>query len=330
MERLVVHPEVREALDQSRPVVLLETAVTTAGLPRTPWHWPHQDTLTQLFPDWKLDQPTNLELARAMSSCVRTAGAIPATTVIMDGCWHVGIEPEDVDRIASDSNAGKASISTAAAALHARSIAGTTVSGALTAASLLRSAGLGMPQVLATGGIGGVHHGWADRPDISADLKVISQTPVAVVSAGIKSIVDVPSTGEWLETLGVPVLGLRTSEMPCFIAGTDPDAPAVQSVGDEAEAAELIQLHWQGVNGIGGVLLTVPLQQDLCLPHELVNFANTAAEDAAAAAGVAGPARTPFLLSHMAEATDGRSLIANITLLLHNAVVAANLACRLS
>ena len=248
----------------------------------------------------------------------------------MDGCWHVGLEPAEVERIAADEQGGKASISTAASALHRKCIAGTTVSGALTSASLVRDAGLGNPQVLATGGIGGVHHGWARRPDVSADLGVIAETPMAVVSAGIKSIVDVPATGEWLETLGVPILGLDTNEMPCFIAGTDPEAPAVQYVHDETEAAELIQLHWQQVNGTGGVLVTVPLGEELRLPRELVAAANTAAEQAAEAAGVAGPARTPFLLSHMAEATDGRSLIANITLLLQNAGVAAKLACRLS
>ncbi|MBG80653.1 MAG: pseudouridine-5-phosphate glycosidase [Phycisphaerae bacterium] len=330
MERLVVHPEVREALAESKPVVFLETAVTTAGLPRTAWAWPNQDRITQLDSDWQLDQSTNLELARAMSRCVRANGAIPATTVIMDGCWHVGLEPTEVERIATDESASKASVSTAAAALHTGSTAGTTVSGALTAASMVRSAGLGTPKVLATGGIGGVHHGWSDRPDVSADLSVIAETPMTVVSAGIKSIVDVPATGEWLETLGVPILGLGTHEMPCFIAGTDPDAPAVQFVHHLEEAADLVQLHWQAVNGKGGVLLTVPLEAASCLPREVVQKANINAEQAASAAGVTGPARTPFLLSHMAEATEGRSLIANISLLLHNAAVATKLACRLS
>ena len=324
MDRLIVHPEVRDALADHRPVVLLESAVTTCGLPRSAWHWADGDAIRGIAPAWQLDQPVNLELARVMSATVRAGGSVPATVAIMNGHWHVGLDPDDLESLALDETAGKASISTAAGALVGGGCSGTTVSAALTAANLVRQSTGSAPQVMATGGIGGVHRGWAQRPDVSADLGVIARTPVVVVSAGVKSIVDVPATGEWLETLGVPVLGLGTDVLPCFIAGVDRRAPGIRRVSSEAEAAELIRAHWDGVDNRGGVMLTVPLEGDLVLAGDLVEEANRAAEDAAST--VDGPDRTPYLLSHLAEATGGRSLVANIALLVRNAAVASALA----
>ena len=306
-----------------RPIVLLESAVTTCGLPRSPWTW-DEDAIAGIAPDWRLDQPINLELARMMSATVRAGGAIPATTAIMDGQWHVGLDAADVVALACDETAGKASASTAAGALLGGGRCGTTVSGVLTVAQQMKRVLGNAPEVMATGGIGGVHRGWTDRPDISADLGVIASTPVVVVSAGVKSIVDVPATGEWLETLGVPILGLETAVMPSFIAGVDPEAPAVRSVPSAAQAAALARLHWSSVNPGGGVMLTVPLEGDLVLPRDLVEEANQAAEEAAG--DIDGPERTPHLLGHMAQATGGRSLLANIALLVRNAAVAATLA----
>ena len=329
MDRLSIHPEVREALADSRPVVLLETAVTTSGLPRTPWCWPDMERITDLAPDWRSDQPVNLELALAMLNAVRAGDAIPATVAIMDGRWRVGLDREEIETLALDETAVKASVTTAATALRDGGCAGTTVSSTLAVANLVRRQIGAAPEVLATGGIGGVHHGWSSRPDISADLRLLARTPVAVVSAGVKSIVDVPATREWLETLGIPVLGLGTHDFPCFIAGVDEQASGIHLVNDEREAAAVARLHWQTVDSRSGLLLAVPLTTSSVLPRDLVEDANAQAEAAASQAGIDGPDRTPFLLSHMAETTRGESLVANIELLIHNARIAAVMAHRL-
>tara|TARA_B100001059_G_scaffold25245_1_gene20262 strand:+ start:4103 stop:5107 length:1005 start_codon:yes stop_codon:yes gene_type:complete len=326
MEHLRIHPEVQQAMSDGSPVVLLETAVTTRGLPRSGWTWQGRDAISDLDPDWNLEGPVNLELATAMSRCVRREGATPATVAIMDGQWHIGLEMERLVRLAGDETAGKASITSIAAALQSGASAGTTVSGALIAASLMKRIVGQAPLVLATGGIGGVHFGWSRQPDVSADLKVMADTPVIVVSAGVKSIVDVVATREWLETLGVPVMGLGTEDFPCFITGVDENAPGVLKVDSESDAARIASLHWNTVDPNGGLLLAVPLDPSAVLDADLVRNANDEAEASATAAGVDGPDRTPHLLSHMAKNTDGRSLIANIQLLLANAKVAARLA----
>ncbi len=313
-------------MSDGSPVVLLETAVTTRGLPREGWSWQGRDVITDLEPDWNLQGPVNLELARSMSRCVRREGAIPATVAIMDGRWRIGLEPDELEQLAQDETAGKASITSIAAALHSGSSAGTTVSGALIAAGLMKRVTGRAPSVLATGGIGGVHFDWSRQPDVSADLKVMASTPVVVVSAGVKSIVDVVATREWLETLGIPVMGLGTTAFPCFIAGVDERAPGVLKVDSESEAADIARLHWETVDPSGGLLLGVPLPECSVLEASIVQEANDRAESSANEAGVDGPDRTPHLLSHMAEETDGRSLIANIQLLLANAKVASRLA----
>ncbi|MEE2908541.1 MAG: pseudouridine-5'-phosphate glycosidase [Planctomycetota bacterium] len=326
MDHLSIHPEIREALATGQPVVLLETAVTTSGLPRTAWSWPDIDRVTNLASGWQTTQPVNLELARAMSSTVRACDAIPATVAIMNGQWRVGLDHDELEMLALDETAEKASVTSAAAALRKGVRAGTTVSSSLAAANLVtRHLGTGL-QVLATGGIGGVHHGWSSLPDISADLRVLARSPLAVVSAGVKSIVDVPATREWLETLGIPVLGLETEAFPCFIAGVDERSSRVHPVQDEREAAALARLHWETVDDHGGLLLAVPLSATSVLPRDLVEDANEQAEAAASRAGIDGPERTPFLLSHMAETTHGRSLVANIELLINNVRVASSLA----
>ena len=159
MEHLCIHPEIQQAMSDGSPVVLLETAVTTRGLPRSPWSWPGRDVICDLEPDWNLEGPVNLELARSMSRSVRGEGAVPATVAIMNGRWHIGLEPDQLEELAQDETAGKASITSIAAALHSGSSAGTTVSGALIAASLMKRATGHAPSVLATGGIGGVGQG---------------------------------------------------------------------------------------------------------------------------------------------------------------------------
>ncbi len=327
MDQLIIHPEVHDALAGHRPVVLLETAVTTSGLPRTPWCWPDLERVIECTNTWQPDAPVNLELARAMAAAVREHGAVPATCAISKGKWHVGLDPTHLEEIALDAKAEKASVTSAARAIRAGVHAGTTVSSTLAAGNLVkRVLGKG-PLVMATGGIGGVHYGWATLPDISADLRVMARSPIAVVSAGVKSIVDVPATREWLESLGIPILGLGTNQLPCFIAGLESDAADIHCVQDEQEAAETVKVHWQTVDDHGGILLTVPLKPEFILPRDVVDDATEAAEQAATAAGINGPERTPFLLAHMAESTNGRSLVANIQLLINNARVASRLAC---
>lgn len=326
MEHLCIHPEIQQAMSDGSPVVLLETAVTTRGLPRSSWKWNGREVIVELESEWDLEGPVNLELARAMSRCVRREDAVPATVAIMDGRWHIGLDPAQLEELAGDESAGKASITSIASALHSGSSAGTTVSGALIAAGLMKRATGQAPSVLATGGIGGVHFGWSRQPDVSADLKVMASTPAVVVSAGVKSIVDVVATREWLETLGVPVMGLGTEFFPCFIAGVDEKAPGVLKVDSESEAADIARLHWQMVDQSGGLLLGVPLPSASVLEASLVQEANDLAEASATEAGVDGPDRTPHLLSHMAEQTCGRSLVANVELLLANAKVASRLA----
>ncbi len=308
-------------------MVLLETAVTTSGLPRTPWRWPDLERVKTGHEPWQPEQPVNLELARAMSRTIRDHGAVPATCAISRGQWHVGLDPDHLEALALDTQAEKASVTSAARAIRTGVHAGTTVSSTLAAGNLVRRV-LGQgPLTMATGGIGGVHYGWSNLPDISADLRVMARSPIAVVSAGVKSIVDVPATREWLETLGIPILGMGTHELPCFIAGLERHAADIHAVEDEREAAETARVHWSTVDNHGGILLTVPLDEHTSLPRDLVEEATRAAEEAATDAGIAGPERTPFLLSHMAESTNGRSLVANILLLINNAKVAARMAC---
>ena len=327
MDHLIIHPEVREALTEDQPIVLLETAVTTSGLPRKPWCWPDLESVEECTNNWQASEPVNLELARAMSATVRAHGAVPATCAISNGKWHVGLDAAHLEELALDTKAEKASVTSAARAIRTKVHAGTTVSSTLAAGNLVkRVLGKG-PLVMATGGIGGVHYGWATLPDISADLRVMARSPIAVVSAGVKSIVDVPATREWLESLGIPILGLGTEVFPCFIAGLETDSASIHEVRDEREAAETARVHWSTIDDHGGILLAVPLDERSVLPRDLVDDSTQAAEKAATDAGVVGPERTPFLLSHMAEATNGRSLVANIQLLINNARVASRMAC---
>jgi pseudouridine-5'-phosphate glycosidase len=288
-----VSEEVATALRQKRPVVALESTLISHGLP------------------W----PTNLETAMRAEAAVREQGAVPATIAVVDGTPTVGITREQAEHLASSKGVHKASRRDLAVAVARREWAATTVSATML---LAHKAGIG---VFATGGIGGVHPG--PVPDVSADLTELGRTPVAVVCAGAKSVLDLPATLEMLETLGVPVVGYGTDEFPAFYSITSGlRAPA--RADSPVEAARMVLAHW--ALGGAGVVIAQPPPRELALGTQEVQQATETAEAEARKSGISGPARTPFLLSRLAELTGGRTLAVNQTLISANAGLAARLA----
>lgn len=282
------------------PVVALETAVLTHGLPR----------------------PQNLEAVLAMAEAVRSAGAVPAVVAVWRGRLVVGLDDAELEQLAADPDARKAAARDLPLCLAQGASAGTTVSATLAACRL---AGI---RVFATGGIGGVHRGWAGHRDVSSDLGELARTPCCVVSSGAKSVLDLPATLETLETLGVPVLGHRTSAFPCFYSGGDPRLPVPEV--DLAQAARVCLTRWRDLGQDGGVLLANPAPASAALEAGPLDRAVEAAVEEAGRRGIAGPALTPFLLSSLAAATGGRSLACNLALLVDNASVAGRLAVALA
>jgi len=293
--------EVAAALAAGRPVVALETAVLTHGLPR-PW---------------------NLEAVRAMATAVREGGAVPAVVAVLGGVLQVGLDEEELAALAQTPEPDKLGARDLARALALGRTGGTTVSGTLAACRL---AGV---RVFATGGIGGVHRGWTARPDVSSDLGELARTPCCVVSSGAKSVLDLPATLEALEALGVPVLGWGTAAFP---ASHTPGAPAlaVPEVADAATVAELCRRRWEELRQGGGVLLANPVPAAAALDRGEVEAAVDRAEAEARRQGVTGPALTPFLLDALAGTTGGRSVQANLALLASNAALAARVAVALA
>jgi len=297
MDELHYSEEVTNALDTNQPLVGLETAVVTHGLP----------------------YPTNIELAQAMEGVIREEGAVPATVGVLGGKPQVGMNKEDLLLLAQDREVIKISRRDFSQACAKKLNGGTTVAGTITA---LDRAGI---KVFATGGIGGVHR---DSPfDISADLPALGNTPVLVVCAGAKSILDLPATLELLETLSVPVVGYQTSLFPAFYARSS-GLPLSTQVEDVEEAAVLAKAHWDmGINS--AVLLTVPAPIDIALPDKkMADAVNQALKDGAKHK-ISGGEVTPFLLKRVSEITGKISLKANLGLLLNNARVAARVAVAL-
>lgn len=295
-DRFTFGEDVARALAANRPVVALETTVVTHGLP-------HPDGVNAA-----------LELERE----VREAGAVPATIGVLDGRVHVGLSSEQLERLAATPGVAKLNLSNFAAVLAAGAAGSTTVAATMFAA---HRAGIG---VFATGGIGGVHRDAAESGDVSADLTALSSLPVAVVCAGAKAILDLPRTVEMLETLGVPVLGLGTSEFPAFYR-RDSGLP-VDARFDSIEAlAEAVRTHFD--LGLGtGVVVANPIPGTDEMPLELYARALRHALDDAVTEGIRGRAVTPFLLERMRSVTGGESVRANLALLRNNARVAGALA----
>jgi pseudouridine-5'-phosphate glycosidase len=296
---LRIGDEAREALASGRGVVALETSVVAQGLPR----------------------PEGLEAMRRCAAAVRGAGAVPAAVAALDGWLVVGATEEEVALLAEPgAEVSKAGARDLAPLLARGGRAGTTVSATAAAAAL---AGI---RLLATGGIGGVHRAPPGAPpsrDVSADLAEMARAPVCVVSTGPKAILDVGATAEALETLGVPVVGWRTSALPAFWAA-EAGVPLAHRVEGPDEAADLLAVHWVGLRRPGGVLLAVPPPRPL--PREAVEVEVARAVAEAGRRGVAGAALTPFLLDAVARATGGSALGANLALLEENARVAAAVA----
>lgn len=295
-EWLQYSPEVTEALAQGRPLVALESTIISHGMP----------------------YPQNVDTALEVEEVVRREGAVPATIAISGGKCLVGMGPEQVDAFGSRKDVEKCATRDIPFALTSG------IWGATTVSATMRIAHWAGISVFATGGIGGVHRGASESFDISADLEELRQTPVVVVSAGIKSILDVGATLEYLETAGVPVIAWKQESFPCFYAATSPyPAPFVAHHLDQL--AQSITCKWQlGLNT--GCLVANPLPAAYALPYADMEVFIQVALEAAAKEKISGKPVTPFLLKHLATATGGRSLEANMALIKSNAALAAQLA----
>jgi pseudouridine-5'-phosphate glycosidase len=269
-----------------------------------------------------LPYPRNLEVARQLEAEVRAQGAVPATIGVLAGRATVGLAADALELFARGDGVLKLSRRDIAHAVAVGRHGATTVAATMALAHL---AGI---EVFATGGIGGVHRGARESWDVSADLPELARTPVLVVCAGAKSILDLPATLEYLETAGVPVIGFGTDEFPAFYSASS-GLPLAARVDTAAEAAALWRAH-QAFGGGSGALLVVPPPASAALPAAEMEAAVARALARAQAAGVRGQAVTPFLLAAMAEETGQASLRANIALLRQNARVAAELALALS
>jgi pseudouridylate synthase len=287
-ELIAVAEEVRAALDAGAAVVALETTLVAHGFP----------------------PPDGVEVGLASKTAVREAGAVPATIGVLDGSIRVGLEQSELERFTPD--ARKTGPRDLAACAVQGAVGATTVGGALAVADWV-----GIP-FLGTGGIGGVHRGFPSPPDVSADIPALARTRALVVSSGVKSLLDVPATVELLETLGVPVLGFRTSTLPLFYAA-EGGPPVPQRVEEAAEAARIASAHWE--LGGAGLLLAQPPPESLEV-EDLIE----SAVSAAAAASVSGPGVTPFVLSFMHEHSAGRTRDVNRALIVANARLAAETA----
>jgi pseudouridine-5'-phosphate glycosidase len=290
--------EVTAALAAGRPVVALESTLIVHGLP------------------W----PDNLNVARRMEAMVRDEGAVPATIGVVGGVPTVGVRPHELERLAT----GKAT------KLGVRDLAPALVSGidgATTVASTAHLAALAGIRVFATGGLGGVHRGARETWDESADLATLARVPVGVVCSGVKSVLDIPATLERLETLGVPIVGYRTGILPGFYV-KDSGYGLEWRVDDPHAAARVIAAH-QELSG-RGVVIANPPPDDAALDPAMHETALRSALAALATSGLHGKAATPFLLSHLHEATAGATIRANTALVLANTRLAATIAVALA
>jgi pseudouridylate synthase len=287
-----IRPEVKEALHDRLPIVALESTLISHGLP------------------W----PANLETALDAEQAVRAAGAIPATIAILDGEPIVGLDREELERLARTHGVLKASRRDIPVMIAQRKTAATTVAATM---CIAHRAGIDM---FATGGIGGVHRGAERSFDISSDLTELGRTPVAVVCAGAKSVLDIPKTLEFLETRGVPVIGFGTSTFPAFYMSSS--GLPVQARFDTAiEVAGFLHLHYEW--GGRGVLITQPVEEDIAL--SAAEF-DAALREAESSMNERGPAVTPALLARLANLTSGRTVEANRQLIVANARLAALIA----
>ncbi|MEA2406319.1 MAG: pseudouridylate synthase [Thermoleophilaceae bacterium] len=298
---MIIHPHVAEALANGRPVVALESAIVTHGLPR----------------------PRNLETARQVEAAVREGGALPATVALVDGEARVGLDADALTELAEREDTVKCGIRDLAPAAVRGHWGGTTVAAT---AHLAARAGI---RVFATGGVGGVHRRARDTWDESADLEALARTGIVVVCAGVKSILDVGATLERLDTLNVTVLGYRTDSFPGFYL-SDSGHPVPWRVDSTVELAELVRAREGLGTGDRAVVVANPLPPDQQLDPELHDRVLAEGLAAAEAEGITGKDVTPFLLDQLVSGTGGASLEANVRLVLRNARLAAELAGELA
>jgi pseudouridine-5'-phosphate glycosidase len=299
-EFLDISPEVKAALSAGRPVVALESTIISHGMP----------------------YPKNVETAMLVEKTIRDNGAVPATVAIIGGRLKAGLSPEEIEYLGKTGR-GVAKVSRRDLPV----IVARGADGATTVTTTMIIAHMAGIQVFATGGIGGVHRGAETTMDISADLEELSQTPVMVICAGAKAILDLGLTLEYLETKGVPVIGYGTDELPAFYTrksgfGVDYrlDTPAQLAAAFRAQ---------RGMGMKTGMLVTNPIPEEYSMDHEVINKAIDQAIEESRAQGIKGKETTPFLLARVAEITGGDSLESNIKLVLNNAALAAKTAAEL-
>ncbi len=299
-EYYAISKEIIEAInkgDAGKPVVALESNLITHGIP---------------FPD-------NITTALNMEKNIREEGAIPATIAIIRGKIKVGLSHDEIEKLAHSKNTVKASRGDLSAIIAKRIDAGTTVSLTMWIA---HHCGI---LFFATGGIGGVHHdNNQSTMDISADLTELSKTPITVICSGAKAILDLPRTLEYLETIGVPVLGFQTNEFPAFYSQSS-HLKVDYLLNDAQEAAEVIRTHLR-LKLDTGLLITNPVPTEFALGKKKMDHIIAKAQEIADKENITGKQLTPFLLNKVKELTDGKSLKANIELLKHNATIAARIA----
>jgi pseudouridine-5'-phosphate glycosidase len=299
MNYLEIKPEVKEALEQGKAVVALESTIIAHGMP----------------------YPKNVETALAVEDVIRKNGAVPATIAIIDGVIKVGLTPEEIEYLGTAKGVMKVSRRDFPVVMAKKMDGATTVAGTMMAAAM---AGI---KVFVTGGIGGVHRGAGETHDISADLEELKQTNVTVVCAGVKSILDIAGTLEYLETKGVPVVTCGGDYFPAFYSRSS-GIPAELREDDPQVIADMIKAKDEmGLEG--GMLVACPVPEEDEIPFEKMDGVIKEALRECEEQGVKGKRITPFLLSKVKDLTEGASLEANIKLVLHNADIGSRIACGL-
>jgi pseudouridine-5'-phosphate glycosidase len=294
---LDIATEVSDALAANKAVVALESTIISHGMP----------------------YPRNVETAMAVEAAVRAGGAVPATIAVMDGKLKVGLSPDEVQNLGQ---LGMDAIKCSRRDLPF--VVARKMTGATTVAATMIIAAMAGVRVFATGGIGGVHRGAEDTMDISADLEELGNTSVAVVCAGVKSILDIGRTLEYLETKGVPVVGFQTDTLPAFYSRSS-GFPVDYRADTAEEVAAAMKAKW-AMNLNGGMLIGVPVPKEHAMPSEEIDSVIVAAIAEMQGQGITGKDTTPYLLGSIVERTGGRSLDTNIELVLNNARVAAAIA----
>ena len=291
-----ISEEIQNSIKENGPVVALESTIISHGMPF----------------------PQNLETALEVESIIRKEGAIPATIAVVEGRIKIGLSNLELEQFAQGTKTVKVSSRDLPLAISQKQDGGTTVAATMICA---RMAGI---SIFVTGGIGGVHRGSEKTMDISGDLMELARTNVAVVCAGIKSILDIPRTLEYLETQGVPVIGYRTDEFPAFYTTTS--GYSVQSrINTAEEIARCMKVKWElGLEG--GMVIANPVLREDAMDEEVIEEAITKSLKEASEKGIDGKAVTPFLLERISQLTDGESLKTNIALVCNNALVGAKIA----